>query len=363
MELIKPGTHINFAGVRRYAYGFSLLLILVTVISLITHGGPNYGVDFAGGILIQMKFNRPTTAQAIRDGLKGLNMQHSSIQRFGAQEHNEFLIRVQQEEQDYEGLAQKVQTTLEQTFGKGALEVRRVEMVGPKVGQDLRQKALFAIFYAILFIVIYISGRFELKWLMSIILALALMAAVYLASMMGAGVTWLIILALLVTLVVCFIFQLKFALGAIVALIHDVTITLGVFSLLNLEISLTIVAALLTIVGYSLNDTIIVFDRIRENMRKSRKEPLDVTINSSINETLSRTILTSGTTMVVVLCLLFLGGPVISDFALAMAVGILVGTYSSIYVASPILLIWPPQGAPARSGRAKPGGRQGKKKS
>lgn len=352
MEFIKPGTSINFVSARRLAYILSLALILITCLTLIIHKGPNYGVDFAGGILVQVKFKSPTSPQAIREGLEELNMADSIIQSFGTEGQNEHLIRVGQEGRSLEGLAQQIQTSLEQKFGPGALEIRRVEMVGPKVGKDLRQKALFAIFYAILFIVIYISGRFELKWFMSIVVACALMGAVYLASLIGAGVTWLIILALLVTLVVCFVFHLKYALGAILALIHDVTITVGIFSLLDKEMTLTIVAALLTIVGYSLNDTIIVFDRIRENLRKSRKQTLDLIINSSINETLSRTILTSGTTLVVVLSLFILGGPVIADFALAMIVGVLVGTYSSIFVASPILLLWPPETRRAR-GRKK----------
>ena len=349
MEFIKPGININFVGMRKFAYSLSLALIALTVAVLVSRGGPNYGVDFAGGVLIHVKFQETTTPQQVRDSLAGMELGKPSIQSFGEEGHNEFLIRVQLEDIEQEHFSKQVQSALETKFGKGKLEIRRVEMVGPKVGKDLRQKALFAIFYAILFILIYISGRFELKWLMSIGVACALMAAVYLASLAGAGVTYLIILALLVTLVVCFLFKLKFALGAIVALMHDVTITVGIFSLLNKEMTLTIVAALLTIVGYSLNDTIIVFDRIRENMRKTRKAELGQIINSSINETLSRTVLTSGTTLVVVLSLFFLGGPVIADFAFAMIIGIMVGTYSSIYVASPILLMWPPEGVPSTS--------------
>jgi preprotein translocase subunit SecF len=361
MEFIKPGININFVGMRKFAYTLSLALIALTVVVLVSRGGPNYGVDFAGGILVHVKFQETTTPQQVRESLAGMEIGKPSIQSFGEEGHNEFLIRVQQEDIEQENFSQRVQTALEGKFGKGKLEIRRVEMVGPKVGKDLRQKALFAIFYAILFILIYISGRFELKWLMSIGVACALMGAVYLASLAGAGVTYLIILALLVTLVVCFLFKLKFALGAIVALIHDVTITVGIFSLLNKEVTLTIVAALLTIVGYSLNDTIIVFDRIRENMRKTRKGELGQIINSSINETLSRTVLTSGTTLVVVLCLYFLGGPVIADFAFAMLVGIIIGTYSSIYVASPVLLMWPPEGVPAK-GRASKGSASNAKK-
>jgi len=354
MEFVKPGININFVGKRRYAYAVSLLLILATVISLIIHGGPNYGVDFAGGTLVQVQFQEPTTAQDIRQGLSGTALAGATIQRFGDKDANEFLIRVQGTEQELEGISEEVQSGLESQYGQGKVEIRRVEMVGAKVGQDLRQKALFAIFYAILFIVIYISGRFEMKWLMSIVVAAVLMGAVYVASIIGAGVTGLIVLALLVTLGVCFFFKLKFALGAIIALIHDVIITLGVFSLFNIEVTLTIVAALLTIVGYSLNDTIIVFDRIRENSRRARRQDLTLTINESINQTLSRTVLTSGTTILVVLCLLFLGGPVISDFALAMTVGIIVGTYSSIYVASPILLLWPPETTAPKRHKAVP---------
>ena len=218
--------------------------------------------------------------------------------------------------------------------------MRRVEMVGPKVGKDLRQKALFAIFYAILFIAIYISGRFEFKWMMSIVMALSLSAVVYVTSLLGMSVTWLIMIALIVTIVFCWLLKLKYALGAIIALVHDVIITVGVFALTEREISLSIIAALLTIVGYSLNDTIIVFDRIRENLRRLRRRPFEEVMNLSINETLSRTILTSATTLIVVIALFVLGGNVIHDFAFAMLIGILVGTYSSVFVASPVLLLW-----------------------
>jgi len=354
MEFIKPDTNINFVGWRKIAYTVSLILIVITILSLVIHRGPKWGVDFSGGLLVQVQFKSPTTPKDIREGLVDLNMHNSIIQRFGSAEKNEFLVRAEGEETDLENLADRIQQSLEQKFGPGSLEVRRVEMVGPKVGQDLRDNALFAIFYAILLIVIYISGRFELKWIMGLAVTGSLLAVVYLATMLGAGVTYLIIIALAVTLIVCFIFKLKYALGAIIALIHDVTITVGVFSILNMEITLTIVAALLTIVGYSLNDTIIVFDRIRETLKKSRRQTLDEIINRSINDCLSRTILTSGTTLLVVLCLFILGGPVIRDFALALIIGVLVGTYSSIYVASPILLIWPPEMAQSKGKRSAP---------
>jgi len=199
-------------------------------------------------------------------------------------------------------------------------------------------------FFALLFIAIYISGRFELKWVLSGVIAGVLMGAVYLLSIFNVSVPYLIAAALLVTLLLFWFLELKYAMGAIVALIHDITITVGIFSMFNKEFTLPIIAALLTIIGYSLNDTIIVFDRIRENQKKYLKNPLGVIVNKSVNETLSRTILTSGTTLVVVLALFVLGGGIIHDFAFAMMVGIIVGTYSSIYVASPILLAWQVRG-------------------
>jgi preprotein translocase subunit SecF len=212
-------------------------------------------------------------------------------------------------------------------------------MVGPKVGKDLREKALKALFAAILLIAVYISGRFELKWITGIIVATALLIAIYLFSIFHVHTPTLIIIALLVTLGLCVYLQLRYALGAIVALIHDVIITVGILSLTDKEFTLPIVAALLTIIGYSLNDTIIVYDRIRENLRKHHKESYGTVINKSINETLSRTILTSVTTLMVVVALFMFGGGIIHDFAFALMVGIVVGTYSSIYVASPILIL------------------------
>jgi len=215
-----------------------------------------------------------------------------------------------------------------------------VEMVGPQVGQDLREKALFAMFYALLFITIYISGRFELKWLLSGIVAVALIGAVYLFTLFNVSIPFLIAAALIVSLILFWFLELKYAMGAIAALIHDVTITIGLFSIFDKEFTLAIIAALLTIIGYSLNDTIIIFDRIRENLRKYHKNPLEVILNRSINETLSRTILTSLTTLFVVVTLFVLGGGIIHDFAFALIVGVAIGTYSSVFVASPILLAW-----------------------
>lgn len=339
MEFIKPGTNIDFLGRRKAAFVFSALLLLATFVLLIFRGGPNYGVDFTGGVLVQVQFDRSRSPAEIKSALSPINLQDSIVQEFGKAGQNEYLIRVRETDVELAGLSNQVERTLEAQFGEG-IQIRRVEMVGPKVGEDLRQKALFAIFYAILFIAIYISGRFELKWLMSIVMALSLALVVYLASSFGVSVTWLIVIALVVTLGLCWVLKLKYAMGAIIALIHDVMITMGAFALTNREISLSIIAAFLTIVGYSLNDTIIVFDRIRENLRRFRRRPFEQVMNSSVNETLSRTILTSTTTLVVVLALFILGGGVIHDFAFAILVGVLIGTYSSIFVASPVLLIW-----------------------
>jgi preprotein translocase subunit SecF len=339
MEFIKPGININFIGRRKAAFVFSALMMILTVVLLLWRGGFNLGVDFSGGVLIQVKLDQKRSPGELRKALESVRLQDSLIQEFGEKGQFEYLIRVRETDVQLEGLGDKVRKALVQGLG-GGVEMRRVEMVGPKVGEDLRQKALFAIFYAILFIAIYISGRFELKWMMSIIMALSLALVVYVTSSFGVSVTWLILIALLVTIGLCWFLKLKYALGAIVALIHDVTITVGAFALTEREISLSIIAAFLTIVGYSLNDTIIVFDRIRENLRRFRRRPFEEVMNSSINETLSRTVLTSTTTLVVVLALFILGGGVIHDFAFAILVGVIVGTYSSIFVASPILLVW-----------------------
>ena len=336
MELIKPGTKIDFVGKRRIAYSLSLSMIALTILVLIWRGGPNYGIDFAGGLVIQVKFEKKQAPYLIKEALKSLQLEDSMVQEFEGE--SEYLIRVTKTDIEMTRLGERVKQALVAKFGEG-IDLRRVEMVGPQVSEDLRQKALFAIYYSILFMAVYISGRFEMKWTLSIIMALALCGVTYVASTFGVNVSWLIIIALLVTLGLCWVLKLKYALGAIIALIHDVIVAIGSFALTNREISLSTVAALLTIVGYSLNDTIIIYDRVRENLRHTRKQSLAKLINDSVNQTLSRTILTTGTTLIVVLALFLLGGPVIHDFAFALLVGFVVGTYSSVYVASPILLL------------------------
>ena len=348
MQFIKPDININFIGKRKLAFVFSIVMLTISIGSLILHGGPRLGIDFQGGALIQVKFLAPVEIDAVKSGLNTVGLGKSSVQQFGELPENEYLIRTDSSVMTTEGFTKDVKKALEAETGSEA-EIRLVEVVGPQVGQDLREKALFAMFYALLFITIYISGRFELKWMLSGVVAVALIGAVYVFTLINVSIPFLIAAALIVSLILFWFLELKYAMGAIVALIHDVTITVGIFSLLDKEFTLAIIAALLTIIGYSLNDTIIIFDRIRENLRKYHKKPLEVILNRSINETLSRTILTSVTTLFVIVTLFVLGGGIIHDFAFALIVGIVVGTYSSVFVASPILLAW--QGKQAKKKR------------
>lgn len=338
MQFIKPDINIDFIGKRRAAYVVSAALILLAIVTLVWHRGPRYGIDFAGGTVIQVQFKGAVAIDAVKEGLAEAGLGQATVQRFGQVDDNEYLIR-----SDLADNPDQLSERLVEALGRhtgAAAEVQRVEMVGPQVGKDLQKKALQAIFYSLLFIAIYISGRFEQRWTIAAVIAAALIGAVYGLSLLNVSMVWLILAGVSVTLALFWFLRLRYAMGAIVALIHDVGITVGVFSLLEKEFTLPIIAALLTIIGYSLNDTIIVFDRIRENIRHHPRRLLDETINRSINETLSRTILTSGTTLIVVLALTLLGGGIIHDFALALLIGILVGTYSSIFIASPILLLW-----------------------
>lgn len=339
MQFIKPDINLNFIGKKKVCFLFSLALIVISFASLIAHQGPNFGIDFSGGTLVQVKFTQAISIQDIRDGLNQVGLENSSVQKFGNVDEHEFLIRTSIPEMTGSGFSQAIQEGLTASTGSTP-EIRRVEMVGPQVGQDLRKKALLAMFFSLLFITIYISGRFEQKWTLSGLTAGALMTAVYFLSIFNMSIPILIAGALIVSLILFWVLEFKYAMGAIVALIHDVTITVGVFSVMDYEFSLPIIAALLTIIGYSLNDTIIVFDRIRENIRQMHKKDMSEIINRSINETLSRTILTSATTLIVLFSLFFLGGEIIHNFAFAMIIGIIIGTYSSIFVASPILLAW-----------------------
>ena len=338
MQIIKSDINIDFLGKQKIGFALSLILVIVSIGSLIIQKGPNYGIDFVGGTLVQVKFSQNVAISDIRKGLTQLGLKDVSVQNFGHAEDNEYLIRTSNSETVKNNLAASIESGIKESTGF-APNIRRVEMVGPQVGEDLKKKALLAIFYSLLFITIYISGRFELKWVLSGVTAGALMTAVYFLSVFNVSMPFLITAALVITLALYWFLSLKFAMGAIVALIHDVFITVGIFSLLNLDFSLPIIAALLTIIGYSLNDTIIVFDRIRENIKgQQSKDSFTELFNKSINETLSRTLLTSFTTLLVLFALFFLGGEIIHNFAFAMIIGVVIGTYSSIFVASPIVL-------------------------
>lgn len=289
--------NVDFIGKRRLFMMVSVIAILVGLASLMVRGGLNYGIDFAGGTMVQVRFAKDVTPDDLRQALAGIDLGDLSIQQFEDDEAHEFLIRVEKSKTGLVGLSDEIKVVLDKVFGSENVDIRRVEMVGPKVGKDLRRQGMLAIIYAMIGILIYITVRFEFR----------------------------------------------FAVGAIVALAHDVMITVGVFALLDKEFSLPIVAALLAIVGYSLNDTIVVYDRIRENMKGLGKQSFITTVNRSINQTISRTVLTSLTTMLVLVSLFFLGGGVIHDFAFAMIIGVMVGTYSSIFIASPVVISMQPK--------------------
>lgn len=338
MQFVKHDINFDFIGKRKIGFAFSLIIILIGLISLIMHNGPELGIDFAGGTNIRVQFSKEIPISKIRKGFSAIGLEKASVQKVGKDTEHEFQISTSKPEMTDKGFAQSISDALEAATGEIPV-IRQVDMVGPQVGKDLRKSALLAIFYSLLFITIYISGRFELKWILSGVTAGALMTAVYFLSIMNVSMALIIPLALIISLVLFWFLKLNYAMSAIIALIHDIFITIGIFSILGYEFSLPIIAALLTIIGYSLNDTIIVFDRIRENIASDKNQLLSEIINKSINETLSRTILTSLTTLIVLFALFFLGGEIIHNFTFAMIVGVVVGTYSSIFVASPIILM------------------------
>ncbi len=291
MQIIKPNTHINFVGMMKYVFSFSIAMIIISIASVVIHGGLNEGIEFAGGAILQVKFQKETHVDLIRHALQPIQLEHSIIQEIGNQE---VVIRAAGASINLKNLSQEVNKSLTAAFGQGTFEIRRVEIIGPKIGKDLTTKALSAILFSWIGMLIYITWRFEFRY----------------------------------------------AAAGIIALAHDMIVTVGALSLLNKEFDLTIVAALLTISGYSINDTIVVFDRIRETARKNTRQPLAEVINESINATLSRTILTSLTVVIVLVVLFFLGGEVLHNFSFTLLVGVVYGTYSSIFVASPIVLAW-----------------------
>ncbi|MDR2162076.1 MAG: protein translocase subunit SecF [Desulfovibrio sp.] len=339
LHLIPADLNINFVGFRKISYAVSILLILAGVCSLALKGGLRYGIDFAGGVTAQIHFKAPLSAEELKDSLAGTGLPGLVVQEIG-DDGRGYLLRISSVREEASSPSALVREVLDTALKDRVYEISRLEMVGPKVGADLRGKALEALYLSILLVSVYISGRFEHRWFTAACMAGLLGAATYALGLAGLGKFFLIPVAVVITIILCWKLKLVYALGAIVSMLHDVLVAVGCFSLLDKEFDLTIIAALLTIIGYSLNDTIIIFDRIRENLRGDFVSPLGTVINRSINQTLSRTILTSGTTLVVIAALFLLGGDLIHDFALMMGIGVFVGPASSIFVASPVLLIF-----------------------
>jgi preprotein translocase subunit SecF len=339
LTFIKTEPTIDFIGRRKIFYILSIIVVLIGLASLVVKGGPTYGIDFAGGAIIQIKFDSQVSDEEVKRAIANADLPAMVIQQIGADSDNEFLIRLSETE-GAEYFRDILNQAMIDNLPQVNVEIQRTEMVGPKVGADLRSQAIEALFYASLLISIYISGRFEHRWFVAAIMAVTLGGGLYVLGQIGVPSGWLVLAATIIACAVCWRLKLLYALSAMVGLIHDIAITIGVLSLLNIEVDLIIIAAILTIIGYSLNDTIVIFDRIRENLRGKKYPTFAETINRSINQTLSRTIITSGSTLFVVLALFFLGGSILRDFALTLIVGIIVGSYSSIFVSSPILLIF-----------------------
>ncbi len=338
LSFIKHDTKIDFIGFRHWAYGISALLILVGLIAAVWGNGLRRGIDFAGGVIVQLQFEKPVSDEDLKASLDVPALPGITTQRYG-ESGRDYLLRFSKAENaDATQLRSTVNETLAAAFPDNPAEIVRLEIVGPKVGADLTNKALSALYYSILLIAVYISGRFEQRWMAGAAMAAALWGGMYLVGLTGLGMGWLVLLSLGITLAVCLVLRLNFALGAVVGLLHDVLITVGLLALMGVEVDLNVMAALLTLVGYSLNDTIIVYDRLRENLRADPHMDMAALINRSVNQTLSRTILTSGTTFLATLSLFLLGGGVIHDFALTMLIGVVVGTASSVYISSAVLL-------------------------
>jgi preprotein translocase subunit SecF len=292
-ELIPPDTHINFVGLLRPALVVSALSIVASL-ALLFGRGPDFGIDFAGGSLVHVRFSKPHQTDDVRKAVEGPDLPTAEIQELPG-DHVEFLIRIAlAADAASEEMSQRVVKKLNAAFPDDVPQILRNEAVGPRVGEELRRKAVLALLFATFMIGLYIWIRFE----------------------------W------------------RFAVGTAAALLHDVIIVVGLLIIFGYEFNLNIVASLLTVVGFSVNDKVVVSDRIRENRRKSTRAPLATIINTSINETLSRTILTNGTTFLASLALYLFGGPVLEGFAFALVVGSLVGTYSSVYISSSIVLLF-----------------------
>jgi preprotein translocase subunit SecF len=291
IEILK-NTNINFMGKRKYAFIITGILMLMGIVAIIqiALGKANLGVDFAGGTAVQIKFEKPVPLNEVRKAFDEGGLKEFDLQDLPAE--NKILIRVKKEEEKLGGFSEKITQILSQKFSDKGPVIDSITEIGPKVSSRLRQDAVWAILMAVVGLLIYVAWRF----------------------------------------------QFRFGIGATIATFHDVVAVLGIFYILGKELNLIILSALLAIAGYSLTDTVVIFDRIRENMKKRLKETPETVINISLNEVLPRTIITSLTTFFAAFTLLLFGGEVIHDFALAMSLGIIIGTYSSVFVASPVVM-------------------------
>ncbi len=297
------GKKIDFVGKTKMAFGLSAALIIISIISFIIQGGLNYNIEFNGGYLVQVAFKDQVKIGDLRTvfnkypEFKNVQLQEFSDDNLDGK-GSEIIIKIETMKQDVSNLESSVRKVLDENYGTGSYMVRQKSSIGPKIGNELKKAALNAVIFALIGILVYITLKF----------------------------------------------QFKYGIAAIIALFHDVFITLGVLTLLglfmNIEISLSVIAALMTIVGYSLNDTIVVFDRIRENLNNTDDPNFKHLVNESINATFSRTLLTSLTTLFVVLMLFLFGGEVIRDLSTTLLIGVIIGTYSSIFIASPVIILW-----------------------
>ncbi|OFZ38562.1 MAG: protein-export membrane protein SecF [Bdellovibrionales bacterium RIFOXYD12_FULL_39_22] len=289
-EILKPGMKIDFTSKMIYTSSISAILVILSLIGIFT--SMNYGVDFRGGAEIQTKFKTKVSIDGLRKTMDVAQFKGVSVQTIGEAKDNEFLVKVQADNSNLNEISQKISEALISAYAAQGVEIRKVDIVGPKAGAELRNSGFLAIFWALMAILIYVGIRFDFKY----------------------------------------------APGAVIALFHDVVIVLGIFSLTGTEFTLQIVAAVLAIVGYSVNDTVIIYDRIREHEAQYPGLDIKTHINNAASETLSRTIITSGATLLSCLGMYFLGGIAIRDFFFAMSLGIIVGTYSSIYVAAAVTI-------------------------
>jgi preprotein translocase subunit SecF len=306
MEIIRPGINLDFIGKMKPFAILSAVLALLSLLLILVRGF-HYGIDFAGGSLLQLHFQNQMSVEQVRDILRTIDLAESEIQR--SETDGDFIVRVATTDEPLDQLRQRIVGAFQQALGEQAVELRRAEQVGPKVGRDLSRKALLAVIWSALGILVYIWWRFG--------------------------------------------FRLEFALAVVLADIHDVLLTLGFFAITGNEMTLTVLAAVLTVAGYSVNDSIVVLDRIRENLRSHPRDPLERVVNLSLNETLSRTFLTGGSVLFTLLALMIFGGEVLRDFALALLIGVIAGTYSSLFVVAPIVLFWPWK-AGRRAGQQRP---------